>query len=307
MSAERTAETARENQSRREISRIVAGGYEDYQRVRLATMNRIRDIIRKLNEGISFDEVEEKKDEKTFDRAYQDANLGATLSKMLAEGRISETLYDHIMDTMGLAEDAQKLEAKHARNMTKFITGEPIWEEFLVHVRGIGPVIATQLIKEYGYGERYDTISNMWGNSGLSVTQEGLAPTKAKGEKAGFDPDKRTLSAYKIGELFIKHNSPIYRDVYDKTKARELVRMEDETDEHRPKSRMHAHNRARRKMVKLFLSHYWEAGRTIMGLPTRTPYAEGYLGHTSIIHYDEVIKSNTKAKAAKATTAEATS
>jgi hypothetical protein len=44
----------------------------------------------------------------------------------------------------------------------------------------------------------------------------------------------------------------------------------------------HVDNAARRKMVKLFLSHLWLVWRKAEGLPIREPYAHEYLGHTSL-------------------------
>jgi hypothetical protein len=45
----------------------------------------------------------------------------------------------------------------------------------------------------------------------------------------------------------------------------------------------HLHSRAKRKTVKLFLSHYWTVGRQARGLPIREPYAKIILGHDGII------------------------
>jgi len=40
---------------------------------------------------------------------------------------------------------------------------------------------------------------------------------------------------------------------------------------------------ARRKMVKMFLSHLWVEWRRAAGLPVREPYVAEKLGHTGII------------------------
>lgn len=46
----------------------------------------------------------------------------------------------------------------------------------------------------------------------------------------------------------------------------------------------HVHNQALRKMIKLFLACLWLSWREAAGLPTRTPYAIEYQGHTHIIN-----------------------
>ena len=71
-----------ENESIKHTGRIVAGAYYDFQAIRLSTKNRVRDIIRKKAEDIPFDAVEEKKEKKTYDKAYADKHLMATLKKI---------------------------------------------------------------------------------------------------------------------------------------------------------------------------------------------------------------------------------
>jgi hypothetical protein len=43
-------------------------------------------------------------------------------------------------------------------------------------------------------------------------------------------------------------------------------------------------------MVKLFLSHFWEASRTLAGLPCERTYVEGVLEHEHIIHWEEALE-----------------
>lgn len=64
------------------------------------------------------------------------------------------------------------------------------------------------------------------------------------------------------------------------------------TDDRKPESLMHAHNRAYRKVAKLFFSHFWEAGRILMGLEIRAVYVQEVLGHTGIVSYKDVLKAN---------------
>lgn len=270
----------------KEIARIVAGGYEDHQEVRLAEMNRIRDLVRKLNEGIPFDQVEEKKEEKTFAKEYADKHLPSTIKKMLEEGKIDKHEFEYLSKMLELAMQALNLEKNYAKVMGKFIVPEPIWQEFFSQVKGIGPTISCQLLKEFGYFETFETVSAVWKVSGLDV-RNGEAPKRTKGEKLDFSPRKKVL-AWKIAESLIKHRSPIYKDIYDSDKARQLARE----DDNKPASLLHAHNRARRKVSKLFLSHYWEAARTIKELPTRKTYVEEKLGHKDIISYTDIIKAN---------------
>jgi hypothetical protein len=45
----------------------------------------------------------------------------------------------------------------------------------------------------------------------------------------------------------------------------------------------HLHSRAKRRAVKIFLSHYWTKGREAAGLPIRLPYPIGVLNHDGMI------------------------
>lgn len=272
--------------------RIVTGAYEDYQSIRMRSMNRIRDVVRKVNEGIPLDVPEPKKEgeerERRFERKYQDANLPGTLTKMIREGKLSpkESLY--LEKTMELVHQSLGLEAECKKLMMQYIRSEPLWTEFLVHIKGVGPVLSSSLLKMFGYCSRFDTVSKMWAYSGLSVNA-GAAPRRKKGEKLGHNPAALTL-AWKIGDSFIKQNTPIYRDIYDETRAKEEAR----TDENKPINTLHAHRRAMRKMTKIFWQHYWITGRTLAGLPVSEPYVVAVLGHPAdhIITPEDVIAAN---------------
>ena len=45
----------------------------------------------------------------------------------------------------------------------------------------------------------------------------------------------------------------------------------------------HLHARAKRRAVKMFLSHYWLKGREELGLPIPGPYAGDIMGHSGIV------------------------
>ena len=89
----------------------------------------------------------------------------------------------------------------------------------------------------------------------------------------------------------MKQRSPYYREIYDKTKEKELNKTYEEgillekygkpyTKEDIKLKKLHAHNRGLRKMVKHFLSHYWQAARELKNLEITEPY----IGKGSIKH-----------------------
>lgn len=91
--------------------------------------------------------------------------------------------------------------------------------------------------------------------------------------KAGYlAPFNQWIRTKLIGVLagsFLKSRSP-YRIYYDNLKTRELAKGT-------PKG--HAHNRALRYMVKMFLADMYAVWRELEGLEVRAPYQEEKLGH----------------------------
>jgi len=174
----------------------------------------------------------------------------------------------------------------------EFVNNEPIYTEFLQHVKGISGVLSANLIKYFGYCEKAPHISSLWKYSGLAVV-DGEAPKLRHGKKIDFNPKCRTL-AWKIGDSFIKQRTPIYRKIYDAEKKRQLYLLEKQPPKKSkpesasepsktrkpsfkseppsqsnpsrisvPKNKMHVELRARRKMVKIFLANYWQASKEL--------------------------------------------
>jgi len=287
----------------KEAGRIVAGSYYDFQEVRLGAMSRIRDVIRKRNEGIAFDEVEEKldKDKRTFDKKYQDANLLKIVERMYSDGKLEKKEYDYIMKVLELAEKSIAMEGMYRNLMMAYINEEDMWNRFLSKVRGLGAVLSANLIKNFGYCERYDKVSSLWRHCGYHVIS-GKAPRRVRGEDIDFSPKLRTL-CWKVADSFIKQNSPVYRQIYDGEKRKQLANRYPKGELFQRYSKpyveediqlklIHAHNRALRKMVKIFLQHYWIVGRTLAGLSTREPYVFNDPKHTHYISWQEVIQAN---------------
>lgn len=281
------------------IGRNITNAYYDFQQVRIASMNRVRDVIRKRVEGIKFDEVEEKKEKKEYKKKYTDKELLIKLNKLLTDGEILTEEFEYIMKCWEIMKDAKKLEKRFQDAMETFISKEAVYNEFLNKIRGIGDILSANLIKEFGDCSKYDTISKLWAHSGNSVV-DGVAPKRKKGEDLSFSPRLRTLT-WKLSDSLMKQNKGIYKEIYNKEKEKQLsinydigVLEEKYGKPYKKKdiviSQGHAHNRALRKMRKIFLDHYWCASRELNGLPTEKNYVEGVLNHTHIITWREAIE-----------------
>lgn len=110
---------------------------------------------------------------------------------------------------------------------------------------------------------------------------------KVTGQLADFNPDFKKL-CYLIGDQFIKQRESPYRKLYDQFRLDyenrpDLMKERDDRKGGQSKGTAHINAMARRKTVKIFLSHLWEEWRTVEGLPTPEPYSFGILGHTDKI------------------------
>jgi len=204
----------------REIGRLITGGYYDHQQIRISEWNRIRDIIRKVNEDIDFSKPEEKKEDKKYSKEYKDANLPHLLEKLHDEGKLSKDEYNYIEKALSVLKEAEKYENRHKGLMETYINSEEIWYNWLVNVRGIGPVIAANLIKNFGYCETFRHASSLWKYCGLHVV-DGKAPKRQKGKKLDYKLSNRAFS-WNIGESFVKQRTYPYREIYDLEKARRV-------------------------------------------------------------------------------------
>jgi len=316
----------------REIGRIVAGGFYDYQEVRIGIMNRLRDIVRKKNEGIGFNEVEDKKDKKEYDDKYSDAKMPKLLKKMIEEKKLSDDESKYINTLIELLKESVKNEQHYKNIMNGYVQTERIYSEFLYYIKGISTILSANLIKNFGYCEKYAHISSLWKHCGLHVVN-GAAPKRRKGENIDYNPKLRVF-CWKIADSFIKQRTPYYRDVYDAEKTRltnmgafsvpfsarikgdllgaDYGKMKDGTritkaaydrlaktmKEGEPimirLSKGHIDARAKRKMVKIFLAHYWLKAHAIMKLPITKPYVIEKLGHSHFTSPDEVIEMSMK-------------
>ena len=148
--------------------------------------------------------------------------------------------------------------------------------------------------------EAFDTVSKYWAWWGLHVV-DGHAAKRKKGENINWNPKMRTLS-WKIGKQFVMQGEG-YRQIYDQEKDRlteqrlpigkcphyEECKAKLKTRKE-PACKGHIHAMAKRKTVKLFLSHLWQRWRQLEGLPLRPPYVMEYLGHTGNISPEEMLE-----------------
>lgn len=280
------------------IGRIVTEGYDDFQRIRIASTNRIRDIVRKTIEDIGFNEVEQKKDEKDYKKKYTDTVLFKQLEDIYKQGKLSEKEYKYLIRCKEIMKDSKSLEQKYKKAMMDYILDELIFTEFLDKIKGIGPILSANLIKNLGDCSQYETVSKLWAHCGQSVIN-GKAPRRRKGQNISYNPKLKTL-VWKISDSLMKQNKGYYRQIYDTEKVKQLNKVYSEgfleenfngyKKEDTKLTKGHAHARALRKMGKIFLDHYWHYARKLVGLPAQKNYVEGVLNHNHIVSWKKALE-----------------
>ncbi len=198
-----------------------------------------------------------------------------------------------------LAEQSRGLENNVKRALDAYSASQPLGEWARSQL-GIGPVIAAGLLAHIDI-EKATTAGSIWRFAGLDPTVKW-----EKKQKRPWNAALKTL-CWKIGESFVKvsgkHNA-FYGSIYvqrkhDETRNNEnlfyaeqaaagaaRVGKKTEAYKHYIVGKLppgHIHARAKRYAVKLFLSHYHEKGRKLLGLPVPLPYPIAHMGHTHLI------------------------
>jgi hypothetical protein len=182
----------------------------------------------------------------------------------------------------------------------------PVWD-WMTSIRGLAAGgLAAQLLAQIDDIGKFDTVSKLWRFAGYAVI-DGEIEHPEKGEKLHYNKTLKSL-VYQASALFLKMQTSPYADIYyeekDKqrqahpvvickecwTECREGKNGDDHTtwrcpenSKHHPMfTPAHLHNRALRKVSKIFLSHLWLKWREAEGLPVSQPYAQAILGHSNL-------------------------
>lgn len=168
--------------------------------------------------------------------------------------------------------DLEVLENKIAKHLAQTVKDHVMWP-WLKSVKGIGPVFASVLTTSIDI-RKADHASSVWKYAGLAPGQK-----KEKGKKIDFNPFLK-VTCWKIGMSFIKTKGE-YRGIYDTSKEFYQRKFPKEVDSGRKSkegkpimmyTKGHIDAMARRRTVKLFLSHFWAEWRAKEGLTVSVPF-----------------------------------
>lgn len=188
--------------------------------------------------------------------------------------------------------------------VTRLLAEHPAYPWFS-RVKGIGNENIAKVVSLITISKA-DTISGLWKYAGYSVV-EGVADRPRKGELLHFNKTLKTM-CYRLGVSLLKahgiskaNGGTCFGLYYEKEYAKEVARagrlgIKIADANQIPKGKeseymnsLHVHNRAFRKMIKLFLGCLWMYWRKAEGLPVREPFAIEKLGHTTLIEPEEML------------------
>lgn len=279
--------------------RMLVRGFYDIQKLRIQTGARVTANIKaKLGArpGTKDEESLDKEVRTVLDKLTRSYDR---LTDALATGTIREFL-ESLKIAPGLISDEAELaligsykrlldeEARLAAAVEKEVKKHPLWNAFLKHVRGVGPLMAGVLITTLDPAKAPHP-SSFWYVAGLDVAPDGRGRGRykehlvlreyvdRKGQKntklsLTFNPWLKSKLMGVLAEVFIKSKSQ-YKTVYDNYKHRLLTHPD-----HKDKRRAHIDMMARRYMVKIFLKDLWLVWRQIEGLPIKPPYCVEKMG-----------------------------
>lgn len=148
--------------------------------------------------------------------------------------------------------------------LKKMVKASPAWE-WAGQVKGAGLTTVGRIIGKTDIA-RLSSVSEMWAHCGFGLEADGTRQRKRAGTKITYDPQLQS-NCVMLGESLLLQKGGYYRFYLgEKEKNSQL-------------SPRHAHNRAFRHMIKLFLSHLWQTWREAEGLPAPEPYAFAILKH----------------------------
>jgi len=242
--------------------RQVLRAYYDIQKLRLQMENRVRemDYVRCANNHLV-----PKPKRKRWGGLCPICGAPATTVRVKPLPILKATYKSLLEDEKALAKYAGEFVKNHA-----------YWVMFLSRVKGVGSTLAAGLIV-YLNPAKFETVSKMYKYAGLHVV-DGKAPRRQRGKKIDWNPDARRL-CWLLGRSFA-YTGGVYKGWYRQFLVESL-----RNPRHRDWTMGHHRAHARRVVVKLFLGHYYEVVRRMLGLPMYYPYPVAQAPHRYIPPY----------------------
>jgi len=269
-----------------------------------------------LNAGVLFkvevsdmeedtDVFEETKEEKKVPKKY------AMKAKEMIEH--PETAPPILQPLLKHYNDLVQTEENLKRQITELIKKELIYKEYLKHIKGIGPILAANLIALIDVS-KFKNPSKLWAYTGLSAehyvnvcerghksitsSQRITCPVKMANEKTGKfevcgakivkseyvkEPMKRKAGYVVLYNKKLKVAMWKVAQAFIKTDGNYRILYDEFKEQYLKREgmkKLHANYMAMRKVEKIFLANLWSVWRHQLGLDVPKPYVVEKLGHT---------------------------
>lgn len=221
-----------------------------------------------------------------------------------------------------IMENAKNFEKDIEKLIVRQLKNHALWTQYLSKIQGIGPLIAAGLISYIDDIEKFDHVSSLWQYSGYGMNRFCTVCKKPTYVEVKYDTgkvakklhpfescpicnnktitllqkrtpgyqsnwnDKLKVLAWKASNSFVRRPAAKskYRKLYDKIKKEEhkLHPKKIVSNGKTSFNDGHLHNRALRKVSKIFLAHLWQTWRRQEGLEASEPYVKQLLGHSVV-------------------------
>ena len=271
-----------------ELGSLVVAQFYMIQEARIKSYNRLRNIIFLKENGIDMCSVQDKKEIKDYAREYADDKLFDKLETI----EMTNDERKYTQEIHGIILSLEKQERELTKSVSSWIRSEPVWTEYLQYVKGIGPLLTAMLLYYFGYCEKARYSSNLWKYAGIALDINGNTQKLTQGERASYNPKVKTF-VWRICTSLIMHGNKFYRRVYDNEKEKQVNMLKNSLPG-APASLKNADLRARRKMAKMFLSHYYSKCKRLTNADEeQLPFVFDKLKHpmNDYIDIDDLLKS----------------
>lgn len=198
------------------------------------------------------------------------------------------------------------------RRMMRKIEEHPLWDR-LGGIKGFSSYMMGMFmsyvkdISRFEHASRLCTYAGISSISGTAITKAKIPEIKDKYSKMGKDfkgfNTQFSGRLYVLGESMLKSRGWFY-EYYIQTKERLTKRAINNKEVEKREGdnvlimkgkknqplKAWAHANAMRRMLRIFLHIFWKEWRELNGLSVRDPYATEYLGHSTVITLDEILK-----------------
>jgi hypothetical protein len=164
---------------------------------------------------------------------------------------MSEVAYLAMMPLLQARDGIEKSRLLVEKALLQLVKELPVYN-WILALRGVGPLSLAGIVGEAGDLSSYGNPAKLWKRMGLAVIN-GERQRKKEGEAGivhGYNPSRRSLM-WTVGDCIIRAGGPL-KELYNQRKEYEAPRV---------KTKMHAHNRAKRYIEKRLLRDLWRAWR----------------------------------------------